>query len=362
VHKAPALDVVGWFTLCPETGPLPDLVPFQKQITSIYNETGILLAIHPEAFEPAQAVNQRLPVTVYESISETDISKDEASMQVDGEESSDIKFRVIPYTVETDEAEMIAIDYVAKGAGSAAAVADSDTNASSSTTAQQQPQSPSDDKKGKKRAEAESSSTSQPMSTTPTDPPPTLDTLTSEEQDQIATIQTRLNSVKMLQSRLNLLTKFLSSLPASYLTSQSIPLTPTSPNPAHLPHLRNIQALLTRLSLLTPSPSPSSSSSDPTPLESASKAQSNDVALTQLLAILNHDVQALSELGRKFAAVDSARSAKKKNASTAGGLGNVGFGGLGDLMGDDFGVPTAMGGGGQGPGGFGGGGRGGMMV
>ena len=324
------------------------MVPFQSQITSLYNETGVLLAIHPEAFELTQGVNQKLPITIYESVSEAEPSKDEGSMQVDGEESSDLKFRQLSYTVETDEAEMIAIDYVAKGAGSAAAVAEP-TPQASTTAAAQQPDT--EDKKGKKRADAPSNTTTKPQTTT-NGTSASLDTLTAEEQDQIATIQTRLNSVRMLQSRLQLLTEFLSTLPPSYLSDNPTPLTPSSPDPSHLPHLRNIQALLTRLSLL--SPSTTSAQSAPTALESAQRAQSNDAALTQLLSILNHDVQALGELGRKFATVENARSAKKKGGGQGHGMG---FGALGDLGEEMMSAGGGAGGGfgrGMGMGGFGG--------
>ena len=307
--------------------------------------------IHPEAFEPTQGVNQKLPISIYESVLEAESSKDEGSMQVDGDETSDLKFRPIPFTVETDEAEMIAIDYVAKGAGSAAAITDTPAQVSTTT---QQPEA--EDKKGKKRADAPASTTSKSNQTT-NGAAPSLDTLTNEEQDQIATIQTRLNSVRMLQSRLTVLTNFLSTLPPSYLSDQSAPLTPTSPSPSHLPHLRNIQGLLTRLSLL--SPTTTSIPSAPTPLESAQQSQSNDAALTSLLSIINHDVQALSELGRKFTTVENARSAKKKGGN------QMGFGGLGDL-GDEMMQPSGgdgrFGRGMSGFGGFGGGaGRGTMQ-
>ena len=36
-------------------------------------------------------------------------------MQVDGEDVTDLKFRALPYSIETDETEMIAVDYVGKG-------------------------------------------------------------------------------------------------------------------------------------------------------------------------------------------------------------------------------------------------------
>ena len=237
-------------------------------------------------------------------------------MQVDGEESSDLKFRSIPYTVETDEVEMIAINYVAKGAGSAAAVAEPEVKQPTASTPPEQPQP--EDNKGKKRATPPSEEKKQANGDLPS-----LDVLTTEEQDTISSIQTRLNSVKMLQSRLDLLRKFLQTLPPSYLTSQSTPLTPTSPAPEHLPHLRNIQSLLTRLSLLTPP------STDANALEAATKAQNNDVALTQLLSMMNHDVQSLSELGKKFSTVDSARSTKKNKGAQS--LSFAGMGGMEDI-------------------------------
>ena len=346
VHKAPALDVVGWFTLCPESGPLPELVPFQKLLTAVYNDSAILLTIHPEAFQPSQAVNQRLPISVYESIVEAEPTKDETFMQVDGEEkgTSDLKFRPVPYTVETDEAEMIAIDYVAKGAGSAAALSDTATDKQQSTTeTSQNNETASDSAKGKA-----------PASTSETDSKPTtngvhtpLDALTTEEQDTLATLTTRLNSVKMLQSRLTILTTFLSTLPPSHLTTPSLPLTPTSPSTSHLPHLRSIQSLLTRLSLLTP-PQSLDPTSAPSSLEQAQQAQANDARLTQVLGLLNHDVQALSELGRKFSTIEQNKMGKK---------GGKGMGGSVEEM---MGLGGSIYGGGGGGGG--GGGRGGMMV
>lgn len=242
-------------------------------------------------------------------------------MQVDGEESSDMKFRPVPYTIETDEAEMIAINFVSKGAGSAAAVADSQPATSAA------PQSPTEDRKGKKRASPEAS---EPKPRTPTD----LEILSSEEQDQIANLTTRLNSVKMLRSRLAQLQAFVSSLPPSYLSDSSIPMTQGSPNPQDLPHLRNLQALLTRLSLLTPPPAADGALTE---LEAASRAQQNDVTITQLLSTLNKDVQSMQELGKAFAIVEQGRASKRKNA---GGGFDIGLG--------DF--PT---GGFQGPGGRG---------
>jgi len=44
-------------------------------------------------------------------------------MEIEGQESQlDLKFREVPYSVETGEAEMIGVDYIARGAGNATAI------------------------------------------------------------------------------------------------------------------------------------------------------------------------------------------------------------------------------------------------
>ena len=44
-------------------------------------------------------------------------------MDIDGQEAQlDLKFRELPYSVETGEAEMISVDFVAKGGGNATAI------------------------------------------------------------------------------------------------------------------------------------------------------------------------------------------------------------------------------------------------
>jgi len=315
---------------------LPELIALQKQALQYY-DNAILLALHPEVVKAAHTGNGRLPISIYESVFEAEQSKDDSSMQVDGEESSILKFRELPFTIDTDETEMIAIDYVAKGAGSAAAVDEAVSEAPTPTSKSAEPPVP--DKKGKKRADPPVSAAAEPKQSNGVEEK--LTTLNPEEEDQLASMTTRLNSVKMLQARISLLRNFIQSLPPSYITNQdSSPLTPTSPDPSHLPHLRNIQALLTRLSLLTPTDSASSSQ----PLAAASQAQSNDVALASMLSLLGQDVQALSELGRKFATVETNRSSKSKLSGAKGGVaasGTGGFTGLDESDGRFGGVNTS---------------------
>lgn len=346
VHKAPALDFVGWYTLFPESGPSPAIVPLQRQAITFYNDSAILLALHPEAIVKADTTNARLPVSVYESVDEVEHQKDEGSMQVDGDESSssEIKFRSLPYAIETDETEMIAIDYVAKGAGNATAVEEttSDTPAPAPTPAPE----PVVDKKGKKRADAPTTAvtTSETEQKATNGASETASSLIPEEEDQIASITTRLNSVKMLQTRISLLRQFIQSLPPSYLSDQT---SSVAPDPSHLPHLRNIHALLTRLSLLTPVESSSARQS----LSAATQAQSNDVALASVLSLLGQDIQSLSELGRKFSTVESHRNSK---AAKVGAAGIGGVGGPGSLGSKTGGGAGGFGGLDEGDGRFGG--------
>ncbi|ERF76342.1 hypothetical protein EPUS_04200 [Endocarpon pusillum Z07020] len=339
VHKVPALDIAGWFTLCPESGPTSAFLPIHKQFLA-QNESSLLLAFHPSAISSStpSSSNGKLPLTIYETIYEGEPTKQDDSMQIDGEDTSGLRFRSIPYTIETDETEMIAVDYVAKGGGNAVAVASADTEAPASPEAKER-----EDRKGKRRADES------PEARKAFDDITVTNILSPEEDDQIASLTTRLNSVRMLQSRLSLLSTYINSLPP---INVSDPESETTLNPANLPHLRNIKALITRLSLLSPhSDTPASTLSTtsvpvtpvPTqpqidPLTHAQQAQTNDVNLSSLLALLGQDVQGLSELGRKFAIVEAARQSKGKKIG----------GGGGGAMGMGMGFPGYGGGGGGG--------------
>jgi COP9 signalosome complex subunit 6 len=338
VHKVPALDLAGWFTLCPESGPTEAFLAIHKQFLA-QNESALLLAFHPSAItsSASASINAKLPLTIYETVYENEPTKQDDSMQIDGEDTSGLRFRSIPYTIETDETEMIAVDYVAKGGGNAAAVTTVDTDASIHQGTEER-----EEKKGKQRADEP------PEAGKATNGTIFTNVLNSEEEDHVASLTTRLNSVRMLQSRLTLLSTYISSLPPSSLSD---PESEANIDQAHLSHLRNIRALLTRLSLLTPHVDTSASALStiinpltavPTlpqlnALRNAQQAQTNDVNLSSLLALLGQDVQGLSELGRKFAVVESAKHGKgKKMGGGGGGLGMSmgmafsGYGGGGD--------------------------------
>jgi len=122
VHLAPALELMGWFTTAPVTGPEMVHVGIHQQVLHTYNETAVLLAFHPSSVLEGAAVGGKLPLTIYESVHESGEGGDR-SMDFDGQDTPlDLKFRELPYSVETEEAEMISVDFVAKGGGNATTV------------------------------------------------------------------------------------------------------------------------------------------------------------------------------------------------------------------------------------------------
>ena len=135
----------------------------------------------------------------------------------------------------------------------------------------------------------------------------------------ITSLTVRINAVKMLHTRIQLLKTYLQNLPPSYLNSPNL----HDPGPAtaseshtEVNHaiLRSIQALINRLALLTPA--------DPECFEQESLAERNDVSLVSLLGSLSNNVKEARELGRKFGIIDQARqhASKNKNFSRPGDL------------------------------------------
>lgn len=159
----PALDLFGWFTVIPPSGPESAQLPIHHQILRDYNETALLLGFHPSSIAETSATRGKLPLTIYESVYEGEKASDgDKSMQIDGQEPSlTIKFRELPYSIETGEAEMISVDFVARGGGNATSVQD--------TEATQTTQKPR--KKTKKGSKDESAEGEEEQ---PTDGPTTL--------------------------------------------------------------------------------------------------------------------------------------------------------------------------------------------
>jgi COP9 signalosome complex subunit 6 len=124
VHKQPPLDLVGWFTLGPASGPNPNILPIHARISELYTESPILCLFHPADTASEATAAGKLPLTLYESVYESSSGgQNDKSMDIDGAtQARSVKFRELVYSVETAEAEMIAVDFVARGGGNATAV------------------------------------------------------------------------------------------------------------------------------------------------------------------------------------------------------------------------------------------------
>lgn len=289
VHKVPALDLVGWYTTLPASGPKPVHLPIHRQILDSYNESAILLGFHPTTVLD-QSVGGKLPLTIYESNYESEESPAESGEDKemkDSEPQLGLKFRELPYSVETGEAEMISVDFVARGGGNATAVA----------TAPMQQKTDNSTNKGKTPA----SQKEYEQGTEPADADD-QEVLSREDEELIASLTAKANAIKMLHARINLIAKYLKSLPPSYAEGK-IPDDVESSTAGYISvnHsvLRSIHALLSRLSLLI--------SADAVAFEQELQSEKNDVSLVSLLNMMTHSIKDVKETGRKFSVVEPGR-------------------------------------------------------
>jgi COP9 signalosome complex subunit 6 len=317
VHKDRQLDFVGWYTLLPAEGPTPTILPIHNQILERWNEGAILLAFHPQEVLH-HSVGGKLPLTIFESNYEADESRGdndgEDKKMDDGEPPLKLKFREVPYSVETDETEMISMNYVAGSGGSAAAVAAKDDKPARSVES---------NGKGKRRLieseleELKSSSAGDDDSLT----------LTREEEETISTVTAKANAIKMLQSRIQLLVAYLERLPPSFINGEAAESCGMDTDGVHttpsLTVLRQIKALIGRLDLVIPS--------DDESFEKERATETNDVNVINMLGTLMQSVGQARDVGKKFNVVESSRASQKRGgADYAGGAYNVP--GAGDLL------------------------------
>lgn len=313
VHKVPALDLVGWYTIMPTSGPQPDHLPLHQMILESYNESAIILGFHPAAVLDG-SVGGKLPLTIYESNFEAEDVTTESGedKEMTGAEAGPVlKFKELPYTVETGEAEMISVDFVARGGGNATAVESG----------------PKDDEPTGKGKGKESKGGDVAVQ----DKPRADDRILSREDDElIASLTAKANAIKMLHSRINLIASYLQNLPPTYVSSAPEGIEDDSKKYMPVNHavLRSIQALLSRLSLLI--------YADTIAFEKELISEQNDVGLVSLLSSITESVTDMREMGRKFAVVESGKTNRNKygrnDSHWADGAGGVGIPGVGDLL------------------------------
>jgi len=325
VHKDRLLDLVGWYTLLPSAGPHPAILPLHNQILSKFNESAVLLGFHPEEVLD-HSVGGKLPVTIYESISEVEDANKEAADGED-EEMKDggnaaptatfkIKFRELPYSVETGEAEMISMDFVARGgANAAAAEAPKETKVAVEG-----------DAKGKRRLVAHEADGAVADA----------NALSREDEELISSLTAKANAIKMLHARIELIAKYLENLPPSYLsTGEGETATTTATATSQQQHttpshtiLRSIQGLVNRLALVNTESNEA--------FEREVLSESNDVHLVSLLNDVMQSVKDVRDVGKKFAVVETAKAQKARMnehaGSQSGSFGSFSIGAAGDII------------------------------
>lgn len=320
VHKVPALDLVGWYTILPTSGPQPAQLPIHRQILDSYNESAILLGFHSQTVLEG-SVGGKLPLTIYESNYEADeagaVDSSGDKEMKDGEPQLGLKFKELPYSVETGEAEMISVDFVARGGGNATAVEISKQPKQETTTA-----------KGKARAASKHAKDEENDDSNTED----QHILSREDEELIASLTAKANAIKMLHTRINLIATYLRNLPPSYTSGDENKNVETDSKytPVNYLVLRSIQALLVRLSLLVPA--------DSVAFSQELVSEQNDVNLVSLLSLITASIKDVREVGKKFAVIDSSKVTKGKISDQ--GMGRPGWdlpalgagNGAGDLL------------------------------
>jgi len=286
VHKAPALDLVGWYTLVPVDGPKQHHVPVQTQFISFYPECTLLLGFHPSNVLEG-SVGGKLPLTIYETSLEPlqAGARDDVNMNTDQPEIK-IIYKEVPYTIETEDSEMIGVDFVARGGGNATT-----TSKPESTLAEAQGKG----KKPASKAEADAKYAEETY------------IISREDEELIATLTAKANAIRMLHARISLLSTYLTSLPPGYVSGLPYNASEASElghTPVNHSILRSIRALLIRLSLLIPA--------DSSAFNRELLSEQNDVNLVNLLSTLTENIKGARETGRKFMVVETTRSSGAK--------------------------------------------------
>lgn len=310
VHKQPPLDIVGWFTLGSASGPEPHVLPIHAQISQIFIESPILFLFHPEDADSEATAAGKLPLTLYESVHESTAGDSNGkAMDIDGAaRDRALKFRELAYTIETGEAEMISVDFVARGGGNATAV-----ESSSAVATEAAEPKPEDDKgksvKGKEKGKNKAAQKDEVIDESAV--------LTAEDDELLSTLTAKMNAIRMLSRRISLIRTYLASLPPSYLSDPSLPFNPTTsaahPLPLNNPILRSISAMLARINILAPS--------DAEAFTIESQQEASDVQLVQLLSSITNSVSAAKDFGRKSQVVENSKYQSRRGMGSlmAGG-------------------------------------------
>ncbi|KAL7269703.1 hypothetical protein RUND412_007618 [Rhizina undulata] len=275
----PTQDLLGWFstTTSPTYSPAPYMVSLHQELLA-NNESLILLCLNAS---PAGSIGGggKLPLAIYESIYEAE-EADGNSQEQPG--SLKLKFVPLKYTIETGEAEMIGVDFVAKGGfGNAAAEATGLENEPKKEAMDEDTAGVEKKDKGK---EKDSSLMAALTATMTGEVKGEIVHAGTQNDELLSNLTAKSNAIRMLHSRISLLTKYLSN----------------PPDPSHPNHtlLRSIKSLThSRLALLTPP--------DSAAFKEEQLAEQSDVNLVALLGTLTRSIEEVRSVGKKFAGTEA---------------------------------------------------------
>lgn len=289
VHKVPALDLVAMFMSSSADGPQPAHLPVLTHAQSLVGNDNIMLLLF-QLDMVDKMEGGKLPIGLYEPYQEPV-----------GDES-EMRFRELSFEVETGDAEMIGVDFVAKGGGNATAVQGVQTAEPSAKDKKGKGKGKSEAKDDKDDAESDGAATN---------------VLSREDDELIASLTAKSNAIKMLNQRINLIRSYLTSLPESYLTDSTSTALPA--DGTNYPLLRNVNSLLSRLPLLTPPTAALSANgthdSPVSSLDQTASREQQDVHLTSLLAALTRSVSETQTLASRFHSVQRERNIKDRNST-----------------------------------------------
>jgi COP9 signalosome complex subunit 6 len=353
VYNRPQLELVGWATLIPESGPQQHHLAVHWSVAQFVSDVPILLGLHPESI--LDQVGGQLPVTIYDSSYPAPFQKktdqDEAMRDAAADTADEVPlervamrdtlgdlrtvwFHKLSYTIETGEAEMIGMQFVHRGAANASAAPSREPRLG--------PLESDDKGKGKALLDPEDGQGRSLWTTAPTEEA----FLTNEESDLIAALGAKKNAIQMLKRRVDLFIIYLENLPSETVNTEHVNnavnaaqdlAAAASTKPSNT-ILRAIQALKTNLSLLSPTsslqpeqpaqPSINSQTQLSSTLETEMLRETNDVHLVSLLGDVLQSIDDVREAGKHFSIVDGARAYRSRMP------GEPGHGGSSNLPGD----------------------------
>ncbi|RKF65713.1 COP9 signalosome complex subunit 6 [Erysiphe neolycopersici] len=306
VHKSPALDIVGWYTTLPSAGPQPVHLPIHLQILQNYNESALLLGFYPN-FVADGSTCGKLPLTIFESNFEAENQEkvtgdDKNTIKIDLKPS--VRFKEISYTIETGDAEMIGIDSIARSGCNATAGINKETGSIVYSKEHQ--------------TEPDTNGKTEKINTEDR-------VLAREEEELIASLTAKMNAIKMLQARINMITAFLKEI---YNSNDENDLDDQVNRSAKHIVLRSIQSLLSKLALLVPV--------DTAGYKEELISEQNDVNLVSLLSTITESIKDVRKVGVKHGIIESSKTVKVRSNNQWGGssqkLSQRGVSGVGDLL------------------------------